>query len=401
MKNIAIICAGSLPVPAVLGGAAESMLTNILKYNSANSLFYADVFSFYNEQAESESLSINNACFHWYTPNTAVKKTEKLSWFSTRVVHHLSKGFIPLYTNFIKFCAEIINKNNYDCVLLEGGLMQVRQLRQSLKPGTKIVLHIHTDVLNNITPIDGPRVLKALDKLIAVSDYELGRVFTLKEAGKLKTAVVKNAIDIEKFKPCEDGAARKHIREQFGFSEDDKVLVFCGRLSKDKGISDLIDALIALDESYKLLVVGSTWFGTGREDSFSKELQEKAAVTDGRIKFTGYIPQSELYKYYNACDLAVFPSKIGETAGLVAIEALACGVPVIIPNFGGMKEYASENVSIRIDTVSNCAENIKSAVESIFSDPSKYNSMKSEARESVLQFNVETQCRQLIDSLNF
>ena len=67
------------------------------------------------------------------------------------------------------------------------------------------------------------------------------------------------------------------------------------------------------------------------------------------MKFTGYIENQKLYRYYQSADIQVIPSLWEEAAGLIAIEGMLSGLPLIITKSGGMIEYAPSNVAVWID----------------------------------------------------
>ncbi|RZM15673.1 glycosyltransferase [Lactobacillus delbrueckii] len=89
----------------------------------------------------------------------------------------------------------------------------------------------------------------------------------------------------------------------------------------------------------------------------------------GRVIFTGYVDHAELYKYHNIADCAVVPSVWEEPAGLVVIEALMSGDPLIVTRVGGATEYVNDKSAIIVDRGAKIEENLKEAILKIKENP--------------------------------
>ena len=80
-----------------------------------------------------------------------------------------------------------------------------------------------------------------------------------------------------------------------------------------------------------------------------EQLGRQAAALGGRVQFTGFVPNDRLPAYYRMADAACFPALWEEPAGITAIEAMACGCPVIAARSGGMPEYLAGSGAILVD----------------------------------------------------
>lgn len=149
-----------------------------------------------------------------------------------------------------------------------------------------------------------------------------------------KIFVVPTGVDLERFNPRADGAS---IRRSLGL-ENCKISIHVGRIAKEKRLETLIDAAPYIKREIpdcRFLIVG-----TGPMDAYYKNLVKERGLSESFI-FTGYVPDSELPKYYAAADLFVFPSKF-ETQGLCALEAMACGVPVAASCYRALPEFVED-----------------------------------------------------------
>lgn len=132
-------------------------------------------------------------------------------------------------------------------------------------------------------------------------------------------------IDLTNFRKefCPDQCLE--LRRQYGLSADDKILIFVGRIAKEKNIEKLItyhQKLVEIDSQYKLVIVGS---GDYIDDL---RLLTKQRMLEDAVIFTGKKDYKELPYYYNMADCFVIASDT-ETQGLVVVEAMATGLPVI------------------------------------------------------------------------
>ena len=139
------------------------------------------------------------------------------------------------------------------------------------------------------------------------------------------------------------------------------MVVYCGRLIKEKGIDVLIKAIKTLNkDNLKLMIIGASAFKNSKMTPFVEELKEIVGENKN-VFFTGFVPNEELYKYYSLANLQVIPSVWEEVAGIVALEGRAVGLPQVITNSGGLPEYASKNAII-LEKGENLQENLQKEI---------------------------------------
>ncbi|NCN64713.1 MAG: glycosyltransferase family 4 protein [Candidatus Altiarchaeum hamiconexum] len=160
-------------------------------------------------------------------------------------------------------------------------------------------------------------VLKSCDLITVPSNVIAGY---LKEQGIENVKVISNGIDINLFK--EDTRQRNFQKDK------NKLCIgYCGRIGIEKHLEDLI--FLAKKFDGEILIAGE-----GPAKKYYKQMANKISKN---IKFLGRIPHEELPKFYSCLDFLVFPSVV-ETQGLVALEAMACGTPVIGADAMALKE---------------------------------------------------------------
>ena len=128
-------------------------------------------------------------------------------------------------------------------------------------------------------------------------------------------------------------------RQDYGFSEDDILLVTVGRLVARKSVEQLIAMVATLkDDRVRLLIVGS-----GPEEKFLREEVIKRQLDD-RVRFMGYVEETEKFRILRMSDLYVSTSQ-HEGFGLVFLEAMACELPVICYNHGGQTDFLRDGTT--------------------------------------------------------
>jgi glycosyltransferase involved in cell wall biosynthesis len=172
-----------------------------------------------------------------------------------------------------------------------------------------------------------------VDGFIAVSKYSAERFTRWSKLPMDRAFILPNCVDLEQFKPAHRDVS---LAERYGL-QSNKVILTVGRLASDeryKGFDKVIELMPQLIDRFptlKYLMVGD---GTDRRRLEGKV--EALGLSD-RVIFTGYVPESEQVAHYNLADVYVMPST-GEGFGIVLLEAVACGVPVVGSRVDGSRE---------------------------------------------------------------
>jgi D-inositol-3-phosphate glycosyltransferase len=174
-------------------------------------------------------------------------------------------------------------------------------------------------------------------RIIAATQREKTEMMRYYGADPEKIAVVPCGVNLDRFRPVQKAYARK----QLGFDYNERIVLYVGRFSPLKGIDRLLKAMTHLRQQkrLRLVIIG----GDGQTAPDSIELQRLSSELGIKhmIRFAGRIEQDDLPPYYSAADLLVVPS-YHESFGLVALESLACGTPVIATEVGAMDSIICE-----------------------------------------------------------
>jgi glycosyltransferase involved in cell wall biosynthesis len=178
----------------------------------------------------------------------------------------------------------------------------------------------------------GRENLKAADKIIVVSEATKKYVLSL-DADPQKVVLLHNGVDLERFKPI--SGAREAARRRLDIPATATVAVTVRRLVYKNGIDTLIESArrsVVKNPSLIFLVIGKG------PDFNEIKLQVERLGIASNFRLTGFVSDEDLPQYYNAADFFILPSKSGEGLPLVALEAMACGLPLIATDVGGIRE---------------------------------------------------------------
>lgn len=185
------------------------------------------------------------------------------------------------------------------------------------------------------------------DVIISSSHIEMKSLLEEYRIPAAKVKVIHPGVNDSLFFPSRDGFVPPQMRLRSG----EKILLYVGRIDPIKGLMTVIETLELLQKSgdslyekLKFVIIGG-----GKKNQELLENKEYIRLREsiekkklkGKITFLGSIEQNQLYKYYSAADVLVVPS-FYESFGLVALEALACGLPVIGSQIGGLRSLIRE-----------------------------------------------------------
>ena len=180
------------------------------------------------------------------------------------------------------------------------------------------------------------RVLHNVDAIVVSTPHEREALVRLYGAPVDSIHVAAAGVDSDLFRPMSKSEARR----QLDIAERN-VILYVGRIEPLKGLELLINAVALLDDmgDTRLIIVG----GKPTEDA---EVQRLKALAESlgigeSTTFTGTVDQRDLRKYYSAADVFVLPSYY-ESFGLAALEAMACGTPVVVSRVGGLSSFVEE-----------------------------------------------------------
>jgi D-inositol-3-phosphate glycosyltransferase len=217
--------------------------------------------------------------------------------------------------------------------------------------GTPIVHMFHTlgEMKNRIARTDAERegeyringekrVLRRADRVVVATIAELTQLRFLYKANQSKLVIIPPGVDVSHFYPIPSDEAKMYV----GLKPDDHMVLFVGRIEPLKGVDTLIQAMSCVqlkqDQPVHLAIIGGDPAASPQE--MSEEMARLQKLCDDlavgqTVVFLGKRDQDKLPYYYSAAQLLVMPSHY-ESFGMVALEAMACGTPVVASEVGGL-----------------------------------------------------------------
>ena len=274
---------------------------------------------------------------------------------------HLTKEQLPahimgLSREFLK----LIKQENYDAIHSHYWISGKVAMPAAAELGIPLVHTMHTMArVKNLNLAEGEtpepmvrvqgetQIAAAAQALIANTDSEAASLVSLYEACPDIVHVVTPGVDLYTFTP---GQGRKAARDVIGTPQDALVVTFVGRIQPHKGPEVLIRATSELVKHSPLLrrklIVNIVGGASGANTAEVERLQELSTWLgiDDVVRFAPPVPRTELPQWYRAADLVCVPS-YSESFGLVALEAQACGTPVIATAVGGLRTAVADGIS--------------------------------------------------------
>lgn len=402
MKKIAIVTAGVLSVPAAKGGGVETLTEILLNGNEKNRDFEFTVFTIANDIAMEKQKNYRLSHFVNIKDKPAARKRSivlnKYLYAANR--RTLKKPGFILQSPFNKTVLRGGNLSEYDVVLVESNFSILSRLK---KAGAKKVLyHAHyNDVRPSLSPYDKQRYsygYRFVDANISVSEFIQRDIQTVVPDAPTCYVVRNCTPHVEKASDAE----KEKLYAQFGIPKEKTILMYAGRLTPEKGVTQLLSAFRNLNhiEDLCLVVAGGAFYSDNTESEYVKSLKDIATQCTNPIVFTGYIAHSEMLKLWQLAQLAVLPTyDVEEAAGLVLIEALSAGVPAIHTDSGGMMEYSSSECAVVVPRGEDFISRLSNEIEHLCRSPETLKKMRREAFMLARRWSPEDYYKNMVDAI--
>lgn len=383
--KIAFITPGFVPVPAVKGGAIERLMTYLIEQNEDANEFDIDLYTV-------DHPKLKNIKFK----NTKINKIKlnKIEEIYNRLFNHFFWRFNveKSFNQYGRKTLKELLKNKYDYILIENNMYIYKEIYSKIikkYPNTKFIFHLH----NDIGKVDKPNslckyILNTATTVLTCSEYLKNRLESICKTNNVK--VLYNVIDFSNMNYNEE--ERKKIRKQYDI-ENNFVYGYIGRISKEKGVLELIRAykkVVKNNNNVKLMIIGDTLFNNSK-NKYCMDIEKEISDIKDSIILAGSIKNELINNYMSAVDALVIPTICEEAFGIVAAEGLACERPIVATKSGGMLEILNDKNSLLIDK-SNIVSNLEEALINVLENKDEY-TKKSKVGKSTLINNDNFHCK--------
>lgn len=236
------------------------------------------------------------------------------------------------------------------------------------------------------------RCLLACDRIAPVSGYCLDTYRAYWDLPESKLTPIPNGVDCARFRP--DADLRAEWRARLGLDAR-PVILYVGRLCRQKGTDLLTAAYRMLKRPAALVVAGPCdLFGQTQLNALVAQIQEAGGI---------YLPpleDADMPGIYNACDIFAMPTRELEMFGMAAVEAQACGKPVVASDHGGLRETVPEKAGVRFRT--GDAADLAAHLDALLDNPEVLGEMGTGARENAARYDwprIAQRCQEVYATL--
>ena len=320
------------------------------------------------------------------SPNYEEMDGVKVYRASTELGHPNFLTWVLLFNHFLsKRMADVTKSIDFDVLHVHDWLAAFSGISFKHYIKKPMVLTVHSTEVGRAQGLHSPDSF-SINGIEWWATYEADRVIVCSQSMKKeicdhfnlsldKVDVIPNAIDVTKYQiPVDRGA----VRQRYGVGYGEKLILCVGRLVPQKGIEYFIRAIPTIVKRYpeaKFIVVGEGW---------SRDILEAEARASGHVKkirFTGFASDKEVIEIMTSADVLVVPS-IYEPFGIVALEGMATGVPVVASQVGGLAEVIDHDHT-GLFVYPRSPDSIAWAVERILSDPDHAKWLTENAKEKL------------------
>lgn len=366
MKRLLFVTPGKLPVPALKGGAVETLIEMIVSENELNQTFEIDVFTLWDEQMHTIRYKHSNLIT--VKSSILTKVFDRLYFFywekikkDWRATFHRNHFRDKLYE---KRLYKLIRETKYDRIIVENNMSLLKCIYDALGQeaySNACDYHMHSALIDNPMMID---YLSKCHQIITVSDFVRKTMLsTYAEFSNVKFNVLMNTVDVSKFNSDSLALVRETSRQKYNISNDEFVFLYSGRLSIEKGVKELVAAFEQLhSKSAKLVVAGGSYSGDPAVSQYEIKIKKHCAENGLNVAFLGFVNNNDMKSVYALADVLVIPSLAKEAGSLTAIEGMNLGIPMIVSNIGALPEYLGE-YPIYVEPGTDFIENLVQAMQ--------------------------------------
>lgn len=389
MKEIIIVLPSVLTVPAIKGGAVECLLEQFINQNEIEKRFKCIVIAHYFKGVEKYKNKYQMTKFIYIKYPVFFIRINSV--MKNKVFHNMP----DLYANKI---VKIIKNMSINTVLIEGGETFAFLLKQTA-PNKQVILHTHAPKIHISSETELKSFLK-IDRILTVSKYCTNENLKIRKNTE-DVITIENGIDTKRFYEENIYKDELAIRRKFNLPSKGKIILFKGRIVKEKGILELIRAFKQVEDKDTLLVIaGSKNFGLKRlfKSAYERNLMNMIK-SDNRIFFLGYVPYNEVPLLNKISYFSVIPSLWEEPCALVLLENIASGKPTIVTNSGGMPSYVENKGGLIIEK-ENIVNNLIKGMDTLLNYQEVYQDLEFEAKKYKDYYNEKNYYKSMCNAIS-
>ncbi|MEH1008502.1 glycosyltransferase family 4 protein [Winogradskyella sp. ECml5-4] len=235
-------------------------------------------------------------------------------------------------------------------------------------------------------------LLKNSSGFLANTKSPINELKSLTPKLKFPAETIYNSVNLSDFSDRISEDLSRQYRKQFNLLPNDFVIGYAGRLSEEKSLLELFEAIHYLKNkglNVHLLIAGSLKIETTPNHHYYDEMinyaKEKLA---SQVHFLGWLPNEKLYEFYNALDIGVLLSKYSEGNSMFLLESLSMGTPMIVTRIGGNLEMITDGENGFLIEIEDVKKNLIQKLETIINNKQQLNTMSVNAINYIKQHHT-------------
>lgn len=384
--RICFIAIDSLGLPAVNGGATQTLLDSIAKKNKEKQLCDLTFVAQYVPEAARLAVEDEYTHYRYLQPAPWMKRAFRLG----RPFRKIWNAEDYLWQRMVSQC---LQQEEFDAIIVESGPGRGLYRHWKKRFHTKVFL-LHLHALPNFK-----KTKSIYTGYFAISPYTQRKASQYVD--KKKVFLWNNCIDTEKFVRSLTREQKDKLRRKLGV-ENVFVFLFCGRTIQEKGIRELILAFLQMKERKKaaLLIAGNSNFACEVFLNYDTEIKELSAK-DKNIKILGYVPNEKLYQLHSIADCVSVPSLFEEPQGLVVLEGMCAGNAMLVSDAGAIPDYVSGDCGIIVKRGKNFVADLSQAMDFLVQHPDACKEMGENARRKGVLYNEEKYYTDFLEGVKY
>lgn len=398
-NRVLIVTPGTLPVPAVKGGAVETLAETLARQNERRQDLQLTIIGQWDARAQKAAGKYKHTKFEFVHLPWAYALADlgiyaymeyiKKDWRSMFHQNHFREQY------YILKVAEYMRGHEFDRVVFENRLPLLSALGyygNAEKYAGKYDYHQHSAVLGTEENRD---YFVRSRRIQAVSEYVREDILrNYPETAPEQVVTVKNGVNPRKFGRRLDLERRARTRQKLG-AGDEIVFFYSGRLSQEKGVLEMIrafqEAVGDQRQRAKLFIAGGCFSGKRQKNAYYRKILDAVKGWEASIRLLGFLPYHKMNDYYEAADVLLIPTIVPDAAPLSLLEGMMCPAAVVASRVGGIPEYAGEKgaMLVSMDGETEGIESMAAAIRRCIKEPGLIQTCAREGRRWGRQFTCQ------------